>query len=148
MVNAESAETSSALQWEISPAERGIDPKKVKIAIGIAIASAPIGFLLTQSLVLSVLAPVILLVSLSEYWRSKKYSLTHSSATAGSSEMKWSEVKSVHVDGNLILLSPFAKESRLNAVRGVKLQFSIHQRDEILNWIRNHVGANVRFLGE
>ena len=62
--------------------------------------------------------------------------------------MKWSEIKLVKISESDINLSPFSKESRLDAVRGVKLSLQNVNREEVLNFIRFQVGQDVRFLGE
>lgn len=116
--------------------------------VAIIIGSIPISYLVTHSVVLTLLAPACIIASTSEFLLGKKFSLTSESASAGLSTMKWSEIKLVQITESDINLSPFSQESRLDAVRGVKLSLQNVNREEVLNFIRFQVGQDVRFLGE
>lgn len=51
-------------------------------------------------------------------------------------QRSWSEFRSYYVDKNGILLSPFAKPTRLENFRGVYVRFGKHPPEEIVNFIQ------------
>ena len=132
--------------WKTEPLKDS--PEKFWGLLVIILASIPISYLVTHSVVLTLLAPTCIVASTSEFLLGKKFSLTSESASAGLSTMKWSEIKLVQINESNINLSPFSQESRLDAVRGVKLSLQNVNREEVLNFIRFQVGQDVRFLGE
>lgn len=54
-------------------------------------------------------------------------------------ERPWSTYRSYYVDKNGVLLSPFAKPSRLENFRGIYVRFGKHPPDEIVNFIQNKI---------
>lgn len=50
----------------------------------------------------------------------------------------WSDFRSFYVDNNGVLLSPFAKPSRLENFRGVYVRFGAN-RSEVLDFIKNKI---------
>ncbi|MDE0313739.1 MAG: hypothetical protein OXM61_02460 [Candidatus Poribacteria bacterium] len=51
-------------------------------------------------------------------------------------ERPWSMFRSYYVDKNGVLLSPFAKPTRLENFRGVYVRFGKHPPEEVVNYIR------------
>ncbi len=121
---------------------------KLKMVFAIAAVIAIILALVTRSIVLPILGLVVLFVSTAEFFLGKKFTLTEESAKSGANEITWRSVKSVHIGENLIFLSPFEAESKLDAFRGVKLIIQNVSKETVLEYVRNHVGKDVRFLGE
>ena len=54
----------------------------------------------------------------------------------------WSDFRSFYADRNGVLLSPFARPSRLENFRGVYVRFGRSNRDEIRDFIRRKVRAD------
>ncbi len=52
----------------------------------------------------------------------------------------WSDFRSFYVDNNGVLLSPFAKPSRLENFRGVYVRFDANQ-SEVVNFIKNKIST-------
>ncbi len=121
---------------------------KLKMVFAIAAVVAIIFALVTRSIMLPILGLVVLFVSTAEFFLGKKFTLTEESAKSGANEITWRSVKSVHIGENLIFLSPFEAESKLDAFRGVKLIIQNVSKETVLEYVRNHVGKDVRFLGE
>lgn len=53
----------------------------------------------------------------------------------------WSDFRSFYVDRNGVLLSPFAKPSRLENFRGVYIRFGCN-RSEVIDFIKHKIGVN------
>ena len=104
-----------------------------------------IGF---KSIVFPLLGLVVLFVSTAEFFLGKKFVLSENNAKAGPNEIAWPSVKSVHISSDMIYLSPFEAESKLDAFRGVKLNIHNVSKESVLDYVRQHVGKDVRFLGE
>lgn len=51
-------------------------------------------------------------------------------------ERQWSNFRSYYVDKNGVLLSPFAKPTRLENFRGTYIRFGTHPPEEIVNYIQ------------
>ena len=51
----------------------------------------------------------------------------------------WSDFRSFYADRNGVLLSPFARPSRLENFRGVYVRFGDSKRHEILDFIQRKV---------
>jgi len=56
-------------------------------------------------------------------------------------ERQWSDFRSYYVDKNGVLLSPFAKPTRLENFRGTYIRFGIHPPEEIVNYIRDKLNS-------
>ncbi len=52
-------------------------------------------------------------------------------------ERPWSTYRSYYVDKNGVLLSPFAKPSRLENFRGIYVRFGKHPPEQIVNFIQS-----------
>ena len=103
---------------------------------------------ISTSMFLPLLGLIVVFGSTSEFFLGKKYLLNESMAKAGAAEISWPLVKSVHIEEKMIYLSPFESESKLDAFRGVKLIIQNVSKENVLEYVQNHVGKDVRFLGE
>jgi hypothetical protein len=122
--------------------------EKLKMVLVLAFALALVYAILQKTIVLPILGLLVLFVSTAEFFLGKKFMLSETSARAGANEITWPSVKSVHVQENLIYLSPFGGESKLDAFRGVKLIIQNVSKESVLEYVRKHVGKDVQFLGE
>ena len=120
--------------------------QRLKIVLAVGVVIAVVFAIATKTVVFSLLGLVVLFASTSEFFLGKKYTLEESVAKAGPNEISWTAVKSVHVMTDMIYLSPFEAESKLDAFRGVKLNIQNVSMESVLEFVRQHVGENVRFL--
>ena len=137
------------MTWIVRPSE--FDLKKVstlKVMYAIAIVLAIFLGFVTKSIVFPVMLVVVVFASTYEFFGGRKFLLNEQIARSGPSEMTWSSVKSVHIHDSEIHLSPFQGETKLDAFRGVKLNIRNVSKENVLEFIREHVGKDVRFLGE
>lgn len=119
---------------------------KLKVIYAIAVIAALAVGIATRSYLLPILFLVVLFVSTLEFVVGKKFLLNENSAKAGATEITWSNVKSVHVLANEIYLSPFEQESKLDTFRGVKLNTQNVSKENVLEFVKERVGEDVRFL--
>ena len=56
-------------------------------------------------------------------------------------ERPWSDFRSFYVDKNGVLLSPFAKPTRLENFRGVYVRFGTHHPEDIVNYIHDKLNT-------
>ena len=137
------------MNWTIRKSDE--DKKKFRelkfVLVGGTISAVVLAIGL-RSLVFPLLGLVVLFVSTAEFFLGKKYSLDETAAKSGVNEITWLAVKSVHVTDEMIFLSPFEAESKLDAFRGVKLNIQNVSKESVLEFVREHVGKDVRFLGE
>ena len=135
------------MTWTIRRADEDKDKlQKLKIILAIGVVLAITFAIATKSIVLPLLGLAMLFASTSEFFLGKKYTLAETMAKAGPNEISWTSVKSVHVTPDMIYLSPFESESKLDAFRGVKLNIQNVSMENVLDYVRQHVGDNVRFL--
>ena len=120
--------------------------KTLKIILACVAVASVIMVVVTRSFVLPVLCMAVTFLSTSEFFLGRKYSLNDSAAKSGVNEITWPLVKSVHISEDLIYLSPFEAESKLDAFRGVKLNIQNVSKESVIDYIREHVGKDVRFL--
>ncbi len=149
MEEANERELPNTMTWTIRLSDDDPDRlSKLKIVYAItAIGAIAIGFV-TKSVVLSVLCIVVVVGSTFEFISGRKYRLNERSAGSGANEIYWSDVKSVHVTADEVHLSPFRQESKLDAIRGVKLRIRNVSKESVLEYVRSKVGKDVQFLGE
>lgn len=142
-------ETVEKLEWTIRLADAEPDKfQKLKIIYALAaIAAIVIGFV-TKGVLLPVVTLVVLVASTYEFVSGRKYVLNERVARSGVSEILWPDIRSVLVQNDEIHLSPFDKETKLDAFRGVKLKIQNVSRENVVGFIRNKVGEDVRILGE
>jgi len=62
------------------------------------------------------------------------------------SERKWSAFRRCMVDGHGITLSPFRRSSWLEAYRAIRLRFGPGNREAVLTFLRERLGAEVDWI--
>lgn len=60
-------------------------------------------------------------------------------------ERPWSTYRSFYPDKNGVLLSPFAKPTRLETFRGIYVRFGKHPPEEIVNFIQSKIKLEVEY---
>ena len=99
-------------------------------------------YLTTFSLFLTALSVVIMLVSLSSFFLPTHYELDQEKVKIRffltKREREWSAFRSFYVDKNGVLLSPFAKPSRLENFRGIYVRF-YQNKDQVVDFVRSKI---------
>lgn len=121
---------------------------KLKMIYGLSVLVALIYGFATRNFVLPIIGLIVIFASTYEFIGGRTFVLNEKAARAGVNEIFWTVVKSVHVRNDEIYLSPFEQESKLDAFRGVKLDVRNVSKESVLEFIRERVGKDVRFLGE
>ena len=103
-------------------------------------------YLSFQSITVTILSAVCLVCSLYRYFVPARYEFYNDRLVVVSFSRRsmklWSDFRSFYADRNGVLLSPFARPSRLENFRGVYVRFGRGKRDEILDFIRRMVHPN------
>lgn len=103
-------------------------------------------YLSFQSISVTILSAVCLVCSLHRYFVPARYEIYDDRVVVISFSRRsiklWSDFRSFYADRNGVLLSPFARPSRLENFRGVYVRFGRSKRDEILDYIRRKVRAD------
>jgi len=99
-------------------------------------------YLTTSSFLLTALSVVIMLVSLSSFFLPTHYELDQEKVKIRffltKREREWSAFRSFYVDKNGVLLSPFAKPSRLENFRGIYVRF-YQNKDQVVDFVRSKI---------
>lgn len=103
-------------------------------------------YLSFQSIAVTFLSAICLICSLYRYFVPFHYEFYDDHVVVMSFSRRamkpWSDFRSFYADRNGVLLSPFARPSRLENFRGIYLRFGACNRDEILDFIRRKVQPN------
>ena len=98
-----------------------------------------------RSASVTILSAIFLIGSLHRYFVPSRYEFHDDRLVVVSLSRRvakpWSDFHSFYVDCNGVLLSPFAKPSRLENFRGVYVRFGSSQPNEIIDFIQRKVGA-------
>ncbi len=115
------------------------------LAIFLALVFALI-YLSFQSIAVTILSAACLVCSLYRYFIPARYEFYDDRVVVVSFsrrvEKPWTDFRSFYADRNGVLLSPFARPSRLENFRGLYVRFGGGKRDEILDFIRQKVRAD------
>ncbi|MBD3234906.1 MAG: hypothetical protein GF315_14375 [candidate division Zixibacteria bacterium] len=126
----------NAVAWVNHPA--AVSRKRTLIvSIFLLIIFATV-YLTTHSPLLTVVAVIIMVGSLSSFYVPTKYTMNQDGVEirsfSGIKTYNWSRFRSFYPDSNGVFLSPFVKPSRLENFRGVYLRFS-DNRDEVMDFV-------------
>jgi hypothetical protein len=130
----------SVLKWSSHPVK-----KKTFISFLVIVFLSVVWlvvYLTTYSLFLTGLSVVIMLGSLSSFFLPTHYELDQEKIKVRffltKREREWSAFRSFYVDKNGVLLSPFAKPSRLENFRGIYVRF--HQnKDQVVDFVKSRI---------
>ncbi len=130
------------LDWTVHPVRR--KPMVSALVTVFIIVVTVAVFYTTGSRIYGVLALVVMLLSLAKFYFPTRYSLDPEGVTIGTTTQslrkQWSQYRSFYPDKNGVLLSPFSEPSRLENFRGLYIMTEGHNRDDIITYIRDHVG--------
>ena len=97
---------------------------------------------LFQSVFVALLSAIFVTGSLYRYFVPFRYELYEHELVVSAPFYRltkpWSDFRSFYVDNNGVLLSPFAKPSRLENFRGVYVRFGAN-RSEVLDFMKNKI---------
>lgn len=131
----------AVLEWTCHPMKR--KPLAAAIASLLIVVIAVLVYLATESRMFTVLALVILLLSLAKFYFPTRYRLSDRriivKTTTHTLTKEWPMYRSCWPDRNGILLSPFAEQSRLENFRGLFLLFD-NNADEVTAFIKARIG--------
>jgi hypothetical protein len=130
----------TTLKWSSHPVK-----KKTLVSIlviGFLFVVWLVVYVTTSSLLLLGLSVLIMLGSLSSFFLPTNYELNQKKVRikffVATREREWSAFRSFYVDKNGVLLSPFAKPSRLENFRGVYVRFS-RNKDQVVDFVRSKI---------
>jgi len=128
------------LDWICHPAKRNL---KVTAAVSILIAVLTVVvYYATFSVWFTILGFLILTGSLAGFYFPSHYQFTDNKIIIMTKmqklEKKWSQYRSYYSDKNGVLLSPFARPSRLENFRGVYIKFW-YNKDEVMAIVKEKI---------
>ena len=98
-----------------------------------------------QSIVVLLLSTILLVGPLYKYFLPFHYTCGIESLIVSACcyklERPWSTFRSYYVDKNGVLLSPFAKPTRLENFRGVYVRFGKYPHEEVVNYIHHKINS-------
>jgi hypothetical protein len=129
----------SVLRWSVLPAKKS--PKKTwAVVIFLSVFLAVVYFLYGAFAV--VLGALLLVLSLLPFFLRTKYEFNEDGLMVKKPysrvKKEWSQFRSYYPDKNGVLLSPFAKPSRLENFRGVYIMFG-DQKEAVLEFIEARI---------
>jgi len=143
---AEKAEPSGtdgeSLEWVCHPARRNMT---VTLAVSVFIlVLVVVIYYVTFSVLFGILAFVILFGSLAGFYFPTRYRLSDDSimvkTTTQTLRKKWSQYRTFYPDKNGILLSPFARPTRLENFRGMYIKFW-NNRERVISFVAARIGS-------
>ncbi len=136
-------EDTNVLEWKCHPATR-----KPWITAGVTVFVLVISMLVfasTDSKGFSFLALLVMFASLAKYYFPTKYRMTDEKisikTTTQTLHKEWSIYRSFYPDKNGVLLSPFARPTRMENFRGLYVMFS-GNREEVISFVKSHIVSN------
>ena len=130
----------SVLKWRSHPFKRKIVTSFLVILCLLAVWISV--YLTTFSILMTVVSVVILLAALSPFFLPTDYELTSDKIKVrfffSLREKEWSFYRSFYVDKNGVLLSPFAKPSRLENFRGLYIRFD-QNKDQVVKFVSSKI---------
>ena len=130
----------STLKWSSHPVK-----KKTLVSILVVLFLVVVWlvvYVTTSSILLTGLAVIIMLGSMSSFFLPTSYELDQKKVKIRffftNRQREWSAFRSFYVDKNGVLLSPFAKKSRLENFRGVYVRFS-RNKDQVVDFVRSKI---------
>ena len=141
-----SAGIDDAFRWNVRPSDK--EPRKRWAVLVGACLIFLMGLILFGNVLYGVLGFAIIVGSTAEFWHGTSYKLDKDGASArcfiSTTQMHWNEVKRAVTTPEGIKLSPLlTSSSRMNAFRGVFLRFGADSKQQILDFVRRSLPADV-----
>lgn len=138
--NINQPEDEIALQWVSHPVRESA--AKSALAVGAVLASGIAVTYFMSSPGFGLLAVVIMFFSLSKFFFPTSYTLSDKGVTVKTTTQtftrSWNQYRSYFTDKSGVLLSPFARPSRLENFRGLYITFS-GNREEVISIIKSKI---------
>jgi hypothetical protein len=132
-------------EWESWPVRRS--PARGLLAAAVIVGSAWGTWAWTGSAALTGFALVVLLVATGSFFFPTHYRLTRDGVEIERpwrrQSRPWQDFRGIRRGGNLVVLSPFERESWLDGFRGVTLLLP-EERGEVLDYVEEMVGKEAR----
>jgi len=138
----------AVLSWKVHPIKRNL-----KVSVGVILLLFMVWavvYLVMQSVLFLAIAVMAMSISLLGFFFPTKYELYADKIKVKyvltSLEKEWKNYRSFYVDKNGVLLSPFAKPSRLENFRGIYLKIDQDSqiRDKIIDYIKSKIDSSVQ----
>jgi hypothetical protein len=131
------------LEWSVFPFTENL--RKSAMVVLIIAGAGIVVHVAFKDVFLTLLSVVILLVSLHTFFTRTAYRLDDKGVTVTTVGIRtskaWSAFKRYQADAKGVTLSPFAKPSRLDPFRSVRLLFG-GNRDEVVAFISKRIGGD------
>ena len=129
------------LSWTVHPL---VENWRKSILLGVFLTLLFIGIYWGfQSIYIALLSAIFLLGSLYKYFLPFHHHCEADKIIITSCcyrlERPWDTFRSFYVDGNGVLLSPFARPTRLENFRGVYVRFGKHSPEEVVDFITRKI---------
>lgn len=135
-----SATETILLSWSTHPAKAR--PLVTALVIAFLIVLAGLVYLLTYSVLFTVIAALVLYGSLTQYFAKTAFEFTDTKVrvkyVVNKIEKDWAQYRSYYVDKNGVLLSPFPSPSRLENFRGLYIRFA-GNKDQVMEIVRQKI---------
>ena len=132
--------SSVVLEWKTHPMRKR--PVAATIVTVFILVVGILVFSTTSSKAFTVLALVVLFMSLAKFYMPTAFKLTDKEiiikSTTQTVKKEWSMFRSFYPDKNGVLLSPFVRPSRMENFRGMFLMFN-DNRDEVIAFVESHI---------
>ena len=138
------------LQWRCHPLRR--KPwVSIKVSIFVILVGVLVYYATDNSKAFATLALVVMFASLAKFYFPTSYKLTERNVivktTTQTLTKDWSIYRSFHPDKNGILLSTFARPTRLENFRGLYLMFS-ENRNEVIEIVKDRINSKMKDTAE
>ena len=135
------ADLPPTLSWTVHPI---VENWRKSVLLGLFLALLLFGIYLGfQSIYVALLSGIVLLSSLYKYFLPFHHQCEADRLIITSCcyklERSWETFRSFYVDANGVLLSPFARPTRLENFRGVYVRFGKHTPEEVVDFITRKI---------
>ena len=136
----------STLSWTVHPI---VENWRKSVLLGLFLVLLLFGIYLGfQSIYVALISGIVLLGSLYKYFLPFHHQCEADRLIITSCcyrlERSWETFRSFYVDANGILLSPFARPTRLENFRGVYVRFGKHTPEEVVDFITSKIENSSR----
>ena len=135
------ADAPTILSWTVHPL---VENKRKSVLLGLFLSLLLFGIYLGfQSIAIALLSAIFLLGSLYKYFLPFHHQCETDKLIITSCcyrlERSWETFRSFYVDANGVLLSPFARPTRLENFRGVYVRFGKHTPEEFIDFMTSKI---------
>ncbi len=140
------ADAPTTLSWTVHPI---VENWRKSLLLGLFLALLLFGIYFGfQSIYVALISGIVLLGSLYKYFLPFHHQCEADRLIITSCcyrlERSWETFRSFYVDANGVLLSPFARPTRLENFRGVYVRFGKHTPEEVVDFITSKIENSPR----